>query len=86
MDEINSRILHEIQGLSAGYYNVHRKKGAKQVKVPDQLEPKYIKKAKEDYRDSESKKKKDEIDENTIAFWHNRIKKANNKPVQQADN
>jgi len=76
LDETASRILHEIQGLSAGYYNSHRKKGAKMVKVPDQLEPKYIKQAKEEYREQQAEKKKGEIDENTVAFWHNRIKKA----------
>lgn len=76
MDETASRILHELQGLSAGYYNVHRKKGAKAVKIPDQLEPKYIKQAKEQLRDEQAKNKKDEIDENSIAFWHSRIKKA----------
>lgn len=46
------------------------------VKVPDQLEPKYIKQAKEEYREQQAEKKKGEIDENTVAFWHNRIKKA----------
>lgn len=76
MDETTSRILHEIQGLSAGYYNVHRKKGAKKVEVPKQLEPKYIKQAKEDLKEQQAKSKKDEIDENTVAFWHSRIKKA----------
>ena len=83
MDETASRILHELQGLSAGYYNVHRKKGAKAVKIPDQLEPKYIKQAKEDLAEQQSKKKKAEIDENTVAFWHSRIKKASTKPVQK---
>lgn len=71
-DETNSLILQELRTISSSYYNTHRKKGAKSIKVTEQFQPEYVKTAKEEYRKHIDGEKSNDIDDDTKAFWEHR--------------
>lgn len=76
-DEMASLMLHQLRVLNAAYFNVHKTKTAKKMKVDDQFQPEYVKKAKDDYREAQDEKSAKDIDEGTKEFWMNRIKPKN---------
>ena len=43
---MQSQILRELNIIATNYVNAHLKKGAKKLKIQDQLEPKYVTEAK----------------------------------------
>lgn len=54
--EIQSQILHTLDIIAVQYANSHRKKGSVAIKIPQQIQPEYVKKAK---KDATSNKKDD---------------------------
>ena len=48
--EVQSRILQMLDLISCHLVNMHRKKGTKALKVSDQFQPDYVKKAKKDIK------------------------------------
>ena len=58
--EVQSQILRAIEAFTAVYVNSNRKKGTKKAKVPDLMEPDYVKQAKKNF---EKRKKENLADE-----------------------
>lgn len=71
-DEVQSRILRQIESTNALLYNSNKKKGNKAVKVGEQFQPDYVKKAKDDYQEYLEAEKRREIDKQTKNFWQER--------------
>lgn len=72
-DETLSRILHEIADLKSVTYNSKRKKGQKPIKTPEQFQPDYVKKAKDDYIKRQKKLRNRKEDAAAMRnFWQSR--------------
>lgn len=75
-DEVQSRILHEIQRLNAAFYNANRDpKKSKPIELGEQFQPDYIKELKGKYE-----KKTQDLDESDLddikSFWKERNSEA----------
>ena len=75
--EIQTQILHILDVLAVQYANAHRKKGSKALKIPELIQPDYVKKAKQEQK--ENKKDDNKIIQKDLAEMfakrNNKVKK-----------
>ena len=57
--EVQSQILHILDILAVQYANAHRKKGSVALKIPEQIQPDYVKQAKNDAKNKKKMLNKD---------------------------